>query len=43
MPSLDGKKYSYDKKGYKAYLKALKKKRKEKFEYGDQQGDQGGY
>ena len=30
MPNLDGKKYSYDKKGYKSYIEALKKKRKKK-------------
>ena len=42
MPSYKGKKYSYDKKGYAAYMKALKKKRKERLEYGDQEGDQGG-
>ena len=28
MPSLDGEKYSYDKKGISKYMKALKKKRK---------------
>tara|TARA_Y100000593_G_scaffold94062_1_gene191432 strand:- start:2971 stop:3123 length:153 start_codon:yes stop_codon:yes gene_type:complete len=30
MPKLDGKKYSYDEKGLKSYIKALKKKRKKK-------------
>ena len=30
MPSLDGEKYSYDKKGISKYMKALKKKRKKK-------------
>jgi hypothetical protein len=30
MPTLDGKKYSYDKEGVKSYIKALKKKRKKK-------------
>ena len=30
MPTLDGKKYSYDKEGKSKYLKALKKKRKKK-------------
>ena len=36
MPTLNGKRYSYDKKSpsYKKYLQALKKKRKEA--YGDQ-------
>ena len=29
MPKLDGKKYKYDKKGMKAYITELKKKRKE--------------
>ena len=43
MPKLGGKKYSYDKEGYAAYIKALKKKRKERLEYGDQEGDQSGY
>ena len=27
MPKLNGKKYGYDKKGVKAYIQALKKKR----------------
>tara|TARA_R100000808_G_C2017347_1_gene67153 strand:- start:141 stop:308 length:168 start_codon:yes stop_codon:yes gene_type:complete len=36
MPSLDGKMYSYDKKGYKAYIRALKKKRRQMAESGDQ-------
>ncbi len=36
MPSLDGEKYSYDKEGYKAYIKALKKKRRQMAEFGDQ-------
>ena len=39
MPELDGKKYKYDKKGKAAYAKALmkklKKKRKAKYEFGD--------
>ena len=37
MPKLDGKSYSYDKKGMKKYIQALKKKRKIKKteEYGD--------
>ena len=43
MPSYKGKKYPYDKEGYAAYIKALKKRRKEKLEYGDQEGDQSGY
>ena len=30
MPSLDGEKYSYGKKGIRKYLKALKEKRKNK-------------
>ena len=30
MPNLDGKEYSYDKKGMKEYVSALKKKRKKK-------------
>ena len=30
MPKLDGQKYSYDEKGMKKYLSALKKKRKKK-------------
>tara|TARA_Y100000310_G_scaffold255881_1_gene263504 strand:- start:411 stop:566 length:156 start_codon:yes stop_codon:yes gene_type:complete len=30
MPELDGKSYEYNKAGYKAYIKALKKKRKKK-------------
>ena len=34
MPKLDGKEYKYNKAGYAAYIKALKKKRKD--EYGDQ-------
>mgnify|MGYP003137054048 CR=1 FL=1 len=45
MPVLDGKRYSYDKEGYKKYMEALKKKRKKKskkeiktYEYGDQEG-----
>ena len=29
MPKLDGKKYKYNKAGYAAYIKALKKKRKQ--------------
>tara|TARA_R100000278_G_scaffold2675_2_gene5189 strand:+ start:2669 stop:2824 length:156 start_codon:yes stop_codon:yes gene_type:complete len=41
MPSLDGKKYSYDKKGVKAYVKALKKKRKKKEDDYMHQADQG--
>ena len=30
MPQLDGKEYSYDKKGMSEYKKAMKKKRKKK-------------
>ena len=30
MPKLDGKEYGYDKAGYSAYIKALKKRRKKK-------------
>ena len=30
MPSFKGKEYSYDKKGMKEYVSALKKKRKKK-------------
>ena len=41
MPSLDGKKYGYDKKGVKAYVKALKKKRKKKEDGYMHQEDQG--
>ena len=33
MPNLAGKKYKYDKKGVKAYIKALKKKRKKETDY----------
>ena len=36
MPKLGGKKYSYDKKGVRNYIKALKKKRKKGYEAGDQ-------
>ena len=45
MPVLDGKHYSYDKKGKAAYAKALIKKMKKKriTEDGDQEGDQSGY
>ena len=45
MPELDGTKYTYTKKGYKKYLKALMKKRKKKKmkveEYGDPENQQG--
>ena len=36
MPKLDGKEYKYNKAGYAAYIKALKKKRAKNAEYGDQ-------
>lgn len=36
MPTLYGKKYSYDKKGFKSFIKALKKRRKMAYEEGDQ-------
>ena len=32
MPKLDGKKFKYDKEGMKAYIIALKKKRKSEYE-----------
>ena len=39
MPTLDGKKYSYDKEGKSKYLKALKKKRKNKMKEDNTGGD----
>ena len=45
MPVLNGKHYTYDKKGKAAYAKALMKKLKKKriADDGDQEGAQGGY
>ncbi len=39
MPKLDGKSYGYNKAGYAAYMKALKKKRK-KLRENSEDGDQ---